>query len=351
MNENRVDLDSLRSALRATTGDEELDVFMVGTIAASIPSADTSAWDVYLEETASIQATFEAHLTGDGVVGHSAPARPIGEFIQRLAASATQISKGLTREDDLTTKRSSRSHVGRGDYLLQAVTPGSMQITISAPSVQEDGEQTDAAFEPVTVQSVALQKFADLLAVAQDESSRGPNTARTKELVSNLSPKALSSLTELVKIVSKENWDLEGTVLQRHMKPKRFSFRTGGRSHLSRVLDDIVEKVDHQVWIGRIDGFRESTAQVYIMQEGRKKSIAVRIPDKDAELFLTVRRFATQKERLFRAYVDVITDEMDGLIGEGAATTRRPVNILTGIDIAANYQAEPLFDLPDESQK
>lgn len=308
-------LEALRNALRETTGNPQLDAFLASQMMAAMPG-DEAAWEVYRQETGPVQAQFDIHIDGDTVVNHAASAKDVSDFIKNLTLTADRLSQH--KSEQAKTGKSSKKP---GEYLLQAITPGSLKITIAAPDPEKQDENQESVVEASTAKSQALRDIAELLEIAQSE-GEAPESPQTKTAVENLPFAARSSLKTMLEVVDKQKWTLEGELAQRHKPTKKFTFTDSGRVKLSRALEENAQEIEISHWHTPIDGFRQSQSHVYLIAPSGK-SLAVKIPETDNDLFIKVRELARHEDAKVVATVQTEMTLATGSSGEQVPRTAK----------------------------
>lgn len=295
--------DSLRAALRSTTGDPQLDNIFNASLLAAMPESQHLR-DIATEELAPPEARISIRLTEGTVDGHSAPATATVDFIENFVKAATEIAKALL--PDKTTQGAPK----RNDFRIHAAVPGSLVLVISAPPARAPREHLDGQIELTenvdTVHSWAIHRTAELIGAVDDAVRADGVDAldRIREIVNDIPERAVPALRAMSEITDQQQWDIQGRVEQRRHPVRRVGFTAHSAGSFVKVLRETEERPSRRDFTCTIDGFRQSSDSVYLIEAGETKGYAYDIPDSDAELFVRVREYAADPDGQFMATVE-----------------------------------------------
>ncbi|MCI7305458.1 MAG: hypothetical protein MR522_04220 [Trueperella sp.] len=312
--------DSLRAALRSTTGDPQLDNIFNASLLAAMPG-NQRLRDIATEELAPPEARISIRLTEGTVDGHSAPAMATAGFIENFVKAATEIAKATLPDE--TTQGVPKSD----DFRIHAAAPGSLVLVISAPPARLPREHLDGQLQLTdnvdTVHSQAIHRTAELIgAVDNVVRSAGVEVVdRLREIVKDIPVKAIPALREMSTIADRQQWNVQGKVEQQHRPVRRVEFAARAAGDLARVLQKTEQVPRRREFVCTIDGFRQSSDSVYLIEAGANKGYAYDIPDSDAELFVRVRGYAADPDGQFKATVEE-TAKVGPAVGDGVEGTR-----------------------------
>lgn len=255
------DLDLLRAALRETTGDDELDEMVRGSLHANI-SRDADKLRIFREETAPLQAMVDLHLEGDGVSSHSTSARFFSKFIGSISEATKFTARSIARTPSYSE-----------NLLIEGATPGSVRIVLRVPD--GDSPTTPVADEVImdTPDSSALKKIVGVLSIASTE----PDSADSDALLAathDLPTEARTSLRKAASQIISAGWEIDGTISQRRQSEETIRVTPRGAARLSSALkfnpgEPVVER-----HVGRFDGLKRSLGTVYFEPNERSRSFA-----------------------------------------------------------------------------
>lgn len=300
-------LDWLRRDIRRVLAEnDEVEEFFMWNSFGAIPESDVEAWEIIREETAPVQGEVRLHLEGGTVKEHSVPARKLTKLIDsfiKATDSIAQVVESKSRAKQARDKVENRA--GRGDFLITAINQGSVEIVISAPPLapvkEADGktvaDMDELDIEAVSSKSQALSEITKVLAGG------------------DLSPDFVSArkdLMEAVELIDKEEWECTVSTRRRSQAVQNAVLDRTTIPAVLRALEKTAEPVKHETWRVQIDGFRGDTHLVYVKRDdGRKEN--VRVPEKDAELFLQAKRLAAAPEQPFiQITIDVHDKKKNG---------------------------------------
>lgn len=275
------DLELLRRALRATTGDDELDEMVRGSMYAHI-ARDPEKARVFREETAPLQAMADIHLGGAGVDGHLTSARQFAKFITRLSEA---------------TKFTARAIAGTPSYnenlLIEGVAPGSVRVVLRVP----DGSTATASVSDDVIvdtpDSSALKKILGVLTLASTDEDT-PGSDDLLAAMHGLPLEARTRLNGAAAAVISAKWDIEGTVQQRRQPEETVHVTPRGAKAVRSALKFNPGAPVEEQHLGVFDGLKRSLRTVYFNPVGARGFAAAVVHD---ELLHDVAELLTEPGR------------------------------------------------------
>ncbi|MFD6445072.1 hypothetical protein ACFWEJ_08215 [Promicromonospora sp. NPDC060204] len=290
----RHDLTLLRSALRETTGDPEIDEFVQASLFAGI-AKDPEAVRVFREETAPEQVVVDLHLEGGEVTEHSTNAGRFARFVQRISQATSAVAKdvaGAARYPE--------------NLLIDALAPGSVRVVLRAPGIPTDKGRP--AFEdlPVsTADSTALRRIAGILTHASTTSDAADDEL-LPALVRELPARARSLLESASTEMLKAGWEVAGTVRQRRYSEEDVTVTQRGVARLKSVLKFAPSDPARESIVGTIDGFKYSLGVIYFSPADSRRGFSA-VVHTDA-LLVRVVRLSQQKDLDVVATFEIVTE-------------------------------------------
>lgn len=306
------DLDLLRRALRETTGDDELDEMVRGSLYANV-ARDPDKARVYREETAPLQAMADMHLGGQGVEGHLANASHFAKFISRVSEA---------------TKYTARSIAGVSAYsenlLIEGASPGSVRVVLRAPDGTTSAAHVSDEVIMDTPDSSALKKILGVLTWASDNADL-PDSDDLLAAMHDLPPDARTSLKGAATQVIKAGWDVEGAVRQRRQEEERIHVTPRGAASVRSALKFNPGEAVRERHLGAFDGLKRSLGTVYFKAVEPRRGFAAAVAHEG--LLDEVAALVTDPDREVVAYFDVRSD-----VGDDGSVGRR-TRVLAAIEL------------------
>jgi len=272
----------LRSALRATTGNPELDLARYEGLAVGI-HGDPVLERIYREETAPEQAELDLRISGESVERHATNASRFASFVQRVSQATKFTAKQLAGVD---------AHGER--LLIEGVTPGSVRVVLRAPSKAEPNAEPHPDIAADSSDSLALKAIARILtnaSVTEDE----PDSDSLLGLVQNLTPPARRALKGAATDVIKAGWEITGTVRQRRQPEEPVQVTQRGAARLRDALHFNPGEPQTEVRIGFFDGLKVSAGVVFfIPTDGTRRLFSAAATDE--ERLLQVARLVAERD-------------------------------------------------------
>ncbi|MEW1882174.1 hypothetical protein AB0O58_21040 [Rhodococcus sp. NPDC080181] len=285
----------LRVALQYTTGDDEADRALRGSLLAGIVGDNQELLNVFVEEAGPEQAEFDVHLDGPGVENNATSAKSFSAFVAGLSEAV---------------KETAKHRAGKGRYseglLIEGATPGSVRVVLRAPTPKIDPtQQVDSRTTASSVDSDALRSIAAILSHASDPDVDSPLVAEIADL-----PKgARKGLRRAIRSSRQAGWTIDGTVRQRRVGLSTVALTPNGATRLELELDSRVDSQKSETMIGTIDGFRRSIGTLYFIPEGRPPISAAVL---DNTLAIQVAQLAAQEGATVRAIFNVVESRLPG---------------------------------------
>lgn len=248
---------TLRNALRATTGNSDLDAIMYASVAAGI-DGDPHLEKVFREETAPDQALLDLHLEGDGVREHQTSAARFATFVKRVSEATKFTAKHMAGLESYPER-----------LLIEGVLPGSLRVVLRAPAIASTAfGDPHPEIQADSSDSSALKVIARVFTSASmtdDDADSAPLLG----LVQALPAPARRALRGAAGEVIKGGWEIAGTVRQRRKEEEPIQITQRGAARLHSALKFHPGEPEIEVRIGFFDGLKVSAGTVYFIPTER----------------------------------------------------------------------------------
>ena len=240
------------------------------------------------------QAKAVIHIKEPKTENHAATAVNVGKFLQLISKTVNEVAKTQLRAQ----RRSPQ-------LLVTAFTPGSLAVTIEAPTdITDSRDMLENVQDAESVESTALKKVSMVLTTASDKDGDDNNSTLDAQL-SALSPKARKTLNSLVNTVKKSDWTLSGTIVQKNMEPMQLSFTQHGVTRIIEAMEANPEKPEEEELHGYLDGYKRSEGILFINQDAGGTKGSYKIAVSDVDLIQQVAIYATHSEQRYVIKTDV----------------------------------------------
>lgn len=231
--------DALREAWRESAGDTPAARMSRRSLAA-LATSRPDLRPVYAELTAPQQDLLDLHIDGATIADHSAPARQVGQFMQKVAAAVKAVAKSDSGRRRLPD-----------NLLVSALAPGSIRMTFtSKPASEIAGHEAVQGADIATLETVALRRVVAILLQADTSTSALDST------VHDLNSGAQSALRGLGRAVFDSNWQVEGSLTHRQSGQKvPLRFGVQGAARLLDATELISAEEVLVTWGGFVDGW------------------------------------------------------------------------------------------------
>lgn len=260
MSESEFDVrrvETLRGALRATTGNAALDAVMCASVAAGI-QGDPLLEKVYREETAPEQALLDLHIEGDGVHEHQTSAARFATFVKRVSEATKFTAKQIAGLESYQER-----------LLIEGVLPGSVRVLLRAPATNGTAiDEPHPDIQADSSDSLALKVIARVFtnaSMTDDEADPAPLLG----LIQSLPAPARRALRGAAGEVLKGGWEIAGAVRQRRREEEPIQVTQRGAARLRSALRFHPGEPEMEVRIGFFDGLKVSAGTVYFIPTER----------------------------------------------------------------------------------
>lgn len=305
--------DSFREAIRNAIAEENPVIRESLLTSLNLSTQGNSELDaIFQTETAPLQASAEVHIVEPSVAEHSASARALARFLNKVASAVNEIAKQRLHAQRRTPQ-----------LLVTATSPGSFEITLQAPDDMHRGDfhREYAAKDiemPDTAESVALKNVTALLTAASSEDLDEDDSPITAQLA-EMPMKARQDILTITNDMQKARWTLHGKVVQRRKEPLELSFTQQGASRLASALTSLPEHPDSETMHGYIDGYRRSEGILYVkkdVQDTRTLPISV----SDPSLIQKIAEYSIDSQQKFK--IEFLNYKKLNTIGDVISTSR-----------------------------
>lgn len=320
----RHDLELLRASLRETTGDEELDDMLRGSLYARI-ARDPLKAKIFREETAPEQVMLDLHLDGKGVAEHATSAARLGAFIQRISEATKETAKHLAG-----------THGHPQNLLIEGVGPGSVRVILRVPSIPVDPKKpVHPEISTDSVDSTALRKIAATFTLASSADAPTSEDDPLLGMIQHLPAAARESLRGAAGEAVKAGWEIHGTVQQRRKPELEVIVTKRGADRLRSALKFTPSEPHSEPLLGTLDGFRWSEGIAYFQPDGATRPFAVALVADD--VLARVAKLADQRNREVRAVIQTFTEVTP------SGTTGRTSRIMLEVE-PVGYEPQQPFE-------
>lgn len=265
--ETRHSMRLLREALHETTGIEEVDQMSRTSLLMGVVGDDPQLLQVFEEETGPEQVELDLHLDGAGVTGHSTNAVAFATFVSRLAEAVKETAKDIANFP--------RYNAG---LLIEGASPGSVRVVLKAPTpptTQDLPPSTSVS----SVDSEALRRIARVMTLASESDENTPDDEPLDAAIQQLPIKARTKLKSAADQAIKTNWEIDGSIRQRHHGRDRVELSPRGASRLRSALLAAQEEFTTERAYGTVDGLKHSLGVMWFKPEVASRSFQATVAD------------------------------------------------------------------------
>lgn len=321
--ETRNSMRLLREALNETTGIKELDLMSWSSIRMGIVGDDPQLLQVFEEETGPEQVELDLHLEGAGVSGHSTNALAFATFVSRVAEAVKETAK------DIATFP--RYNAG---LLIEGASPGSVRVVLKAPT-----PPTTQDLSPTTsvssIDSEALRRIARVMTLASEPEDESPNNEPLDAAIQQLPIKARTKLKSAAEQAIKTNWEIDGSIRQRHFGIDRVELSPRGATRLRTALLTAHEEFTTERAFGTVDGLKHSLGVMWFKPEIASRSFPATVAD-DSLLSRVAELAADPDQRVL-----AIFDTYSSFAGPGESVVKKS-RLLRSITLASVHEQDEL---------
>lgn len=321
--ETRNSMRLLRDALNESTEVEELDIMARSSILMGVVGDDPHLLQVFEEETGPEQVELDLHLDGAGVIGHSTNALAFSTFVSRLAEAVKETAKDIAHFP--------RYNAG---LLIEGATPGSVRVVLKAPT-----PPTTQDLPPTTsvssVDSEALRRIARVMTLASEPEDEAPDDEPLNAAIQQLPIKARTKLKSAAEQAIKTDWEIDGSIRQRHFGRDRVELSPRGANRLRTALLSAHEEFTTERAFGTVDGLKHSLGVMWFKPEVASRSFQATVAE-DLMLSHVAELAADPDQRVL-----AIFDTYSSFLGTSGSVVKKS-RLLRSITLASAHEQHEL---------
>ncbi|MCZ2404466.1 hypothetical protein IV498_15090 [Paenarthrobacter sp. Z7-10] len=228
---------------------------------------DLQLLQVFEEETGPEQVELDLHLEGAGVSGHSTNALAFATFVARVAEAVKETAKDIASFP--------RYNAG---LLIEGASPGSVRVVLKAP-IPPTSQDLPPKTSVSSIDSEALRRIARVMTLASEPEDKTPNDEPLDAAIQQLPIKARSKLKSAAEQAIKTNWEIDGSIRQRHFGRDRVELSPHGATRLRTALLTAHEKFTTERAFGTVDGLKHSLGVMWFKPEIAPRSFPATVAD------------------------------------------------------------------------